>query len=164
MPKKENWEIYSEGIASIARSSVRRWMVGTEIEDIEQELWIEYLRLSKEPLSRIKILKELKRYSKSFVRIESENKFLLQSFSYHLIDSKHREERDRHWKYIQHLWEGFLKKLSRKSATILRLTSQGCTTSTIATTLGVSKHTIKNTRPMLIKLFKKEVEENIRRH
>lgn len=160
MQTRDQWQSYTEAVSQLARSTIRAWMVGIEVEDIKQELWCEFFRICEiEPeIRRSEMIERLKSFASAYKKEEREQKFGRQSI---MLEDLELSRYEKHWKAVKQAFDLFLKGLPTEDAMILRYAAQGCTNEKIAHAMGVGIDSIKKRRPVLIRAFRKEVENNV---
>ena len=160
MSTRDQWKSYTEAVSQIARSTIRAWMVGIEVEDIKQELWCEFFKVcNEEPeIGRGDMIERLKTFAAGYKRTEREQVFGKQSI---MLDDLQLSQYEKHWREVKQAFDVFLKSLPTEDAMILRYAAQGCTNAKIAHAMGISIDSIKKRRPSLIRSFQKEVENNV---
>lgn len=151
---------YEKVIDSIARKSIRRWMVGVEINDIKQELWVHLLKvLQITPNAGDEFLKdELDKFIAVYKHALRDLKFGRKSSD---LDNHEEVAMSFRWSYIGNLWEQYLDGLSERDNSILRLVSQGYKHKIIASKLGMSHRTVASQAPKLLKGFERYADEDV---
>jgi len=157
---KDSWEEYKELINYLARTTIRKWMIGVELEDVKQELWAEFFRVCEEneDTHKIIMIDNLRRFASVYKRKAGELKFGRERFHNECLDFETKSKNTCHWRKVGHLWEEYLEKLSPRDSTILRFAAQGASNATIANAFKLSVSRIEAIRSKLIRDFKMEVE------
>lgn len=168
---KESWEEYKDVINHLAHITIRKWMIGVDLDDIKQSLWAEFFRIcdtelcDEEPgLNKQVMTERLRTFASSLKREEGDYKFkskkLVQTELEHLSEGIEQK----HWRKVRNLWEEYLTRIPTRDAVILRYAAQGATNKTIALALNLSTKRIESIRSRLIKAFKEEVDNNVQTH
>lgn len=160
------WEVYTAEIDHLAHITIRKWMVGTDLDDIKQSIWTEYFRIlevrSDGPLlCKREMIELLRHYAASLKREEGDRKFGKKQSREELISENTTGLTDSYWRKVKHLWEGYLSKIKPRDAILLRYAAQGAKNSTIAAALNLSTKRIESIKSSLIKTFKEEVENSV---
>ena len=160
MQAKDNWKDYSKDVDKLAHKTIRSWMIGTEVDDVKQELWTEFFRLCKETplIVREDMLFRLEKFASLYKREEREHKYGRGKDD---PDERESLKYQKYWSHIGNMWETYLKKLSQRDSVILRYVAQGNDYKTTAKCMGLGLRTIERVAPALIANFKKEVENSV---
>ena len=165
MSQKDNWRDYTEAVTHLAHTTIRKWMVGVDLEDVKQSIWAEFFRLCEQDtgnfISKSGMLEQLRHYASSLKREEGERKFGNRKITNDTLEVDLSRATTLHWRKIRHLWETYVSKQSTRDSILLRFAAQGATNAHIAGALHLSEQAVKNRRSTLTQKFKEEVENNV---
>lgn len=162
MPAREDWKKYQAAIKDLAYKTIRSWMVGVEVKDIENELWTEFFRLCDTgDIARWSMMEQLEAFAHRYKKEERDHKFGKDSSPLSKIEELQSGRFQKHWKEVRTMWEEFIRRLPKLDAMILRYAAQGVTNRTIAEALKIGARTVERRKPELIRAFIKEVENNV---
>ena len=159
----QSWEDFKEAVNHLAHITIRKWMVGVDVDDVKQSIWAEFFRIfNTEVVDEKKVMIErLRSYCSTLKREEGERKFGSRKLTTEVKENAPETKTQLHWRKVKHMWEEFLLKQQSKDAIILRFAAQGTTNAAIAAAIGLSESRVRSRKATLIQKFKEEVENSV---
>lgn len=161
---RADWQSYTETVKSLARKTIRSWMIGIDVADIENEIWAEFFRLHNvhpEGLARWKVNEELTRFAQSYKKEERAHKFGANQSKNAILDEFFDSSMAKHLVQIQIVWDQMVSKVSSEDAVIMRHLAKGFSKSQIAKATKLSIPTVARHKARILHAFRKEVEDNV---
>lgn len=162
---REHWNEFTEAVTHLAHTTIRKWMVGVDLEDVKQSIWAEFFRICEQDtgnfISKSGMLEQLKKYASTLKREEGERKFGQRKIMNETTEFDAVGVTNMHWRKVRHLWEEYIAKQCSRDAIVLRFAAQGVTNANIASSLKLSEKRVEAIRSRLIRKFKEEVENSV---
>jgi len=166
----DRWKEYKEIVDHLSHMTIRKWMIGVDLDDIKQSIWAEFFRICRETcgeepdLDKKIVTGRLRYFASSLKREEGEYKFGSKKLFTAEVENLSDGLEQRHWRKIRNLWEGYLTRIPSRDSIILRYAAQGTTNKTISLALHLSIKRVEAIRSKRIKEFREEVENSVQTH
>jgi ATP/maltotriose-dependent transcriptional regulator MalT len=162
---KEHYTEFTEAVTHLAHTTIRKWMVGVDLDDVKQSIWAEFFRICEQDtenfISKTGMLEQLRHYASTLKREEGERKFGQRKVMNETAEFDVIGNTNMHWRKVRHLWEEYVGKQSQRDGIILRFAAQGTSNEHIAAALKLSVQAVKNRRSILVQKFREEVENSV---
>lgn len=164
MQNEYEWRSYQEVVTQAARSVLKPWMVGIELNDIKNELWVKFFELmnAQPDLPKPEVIRRIKSFAKNYKRDEHERVFGRSTAGCEVLLQQQISETGKSWELIQELWNRFVLEQTKEDQCLLNLLVQAISAEEIAAQLNIARKTVFNRKNALLDSFGRRIREQLR--
>jgi len=157
------WEAHQEIVTRLAKASLKSWMIGTEIDDIKNELWVVFFETIKArpSIPGTQLIRQLEQAASAYKNKERVRVFGQDEAGLDFFLAALAQDRGQTWDAIRNLWDEYLCTLTPTKSMFLRYLADGLPVQKAAHKVKWEKTWAYEQQKQLLIDFKRRVDERL---